>query len=276
MVIREVLQKGTKILFENKIETPRLDAAVILCHAIGRDRTYLNINYNHELTKEDEIKYFKMIQKRAEGMPAAYIVGKKEFMSLEFEVNENVLIPRADTETLCEYIIEAAKGGEKIADICSGCGCIGISLGYYIKDSRVSMYDISSGAVKAAKRNAQRLGVKCDINMIDILTEDIEEKFDIVVSNPPYIESDKIDNLQREVSDYEPRLALDGGRDGLMFYRRLSKLAENILKKDGIAAFEVGCGQADAVIDIMTEVFYDIKTIRDLSGIERVVSGKRR
>ncbi len=280
MVIKQLLQYGAKMLSDNGTHTPKLDASLLLCHVLKKDRSYLIINHMQKVEENDEKEFLSLLQKRADGMPIAYILGKKEFMSLEFEVNENVLIPRADTETLCEYIIENNdKKSPKIADICCGSGAIGVSLAVYIKDSRVTLADISEGALEMAQKNAKKHGVyeRCLFEKIDILSENLNEKYDIIVSNPPYIESKVIDTLERDVKDFEPRLALDGGEDGFVFYTHLAKVCYDVLKKDGVIAFEVGHTQAEAVAKMLSDNgFCDVKSICDLANIKRVVCARKR
>ena len=277
MVIKQLLQYGVKILSDNNIQTPQLDAALLLCYVLGKNRSYLIINHTEEVEKVHEDKYKALIKKRANNMPVAYIIGSKEFMSLDLKVNENVLIPRADTETLCEFVIEKYQNKEvKIADICCGSGCIGVSLAIYIKDSHILMADISDDALSIAEDNAKNQGVsnRCLVEKVDILNEIPKGMYDIIVSNPPYIESDVIDTLEKNVSKYEPRIALDGGKDGLDFYRRITKIAPNLLACDGMLVFEVGHTQADAVENILAENgFANIGRVCDLAGIERVVYG---
>lgn len=280
MVIREIVKNGSEILRKNNIETPQLDAAVLLCYVLGQNnRSYLIMNYAMEVSEADAKRYLELIGKRAEGMPVAYITGKKEFMSLEFDVNEKVLIPRADTETLCECVIEKNRVKEpKIADICCGSGCIGISLAFYIYNAAVDMFDISDDAVSCANKNASKLRVdkRCGAEWLNIMNEVPYGKYDIVVSNPPYIETDVIPTLERNVAGYEPHIALDGGVDGLDFYRRLAQIVPGILNDGGIVAFEVGHTQADAVADMLKDDFCDIEAVCDLAGIKRVVFARKK
>jgi len=280
VVIKQLLQYGTKLLSDSGTNTPKLDASLLLCHALKKDRSYLIIHHMQNVEEHDEKEFMSLLQKRADGMPIAYILGKKEFMSLEFEVNENVLIPRADTETLCEYIIENNdKKSPQIADICCGSGAIGVSLAIYIKDSHVTLADISEGALEMAQKNAKKHGVyeRCAFEKVDILSENLNEKYDIIVSNPPYIESEVIDTLERDVKDFEPRLALDGGEDGFVFYNHLSKVCYDMLKDDGIIAFEVGHTQSQTVEKMLSDNgFCDVKSICDLANIKRVVCAVKR
>lgn len=280
MVIREVVKTGSDLLKKSNIETPQLDAAVILCHVLGQpNRSYLIMNYANEVAEDDLREYLVLIGKRAQGMPVAYITGKKEFMSLEFGVNEGVLIPRGDTETLCEAIIERnTLPSPKIADICCGSGCIGISLAFYLSGSVVDMFDISEKALETANQNATKLkvGKRCGAEYLDIMNETLYDKYDIIVSNPPYIETDVIDTLDRDVAQYEPRIALDGGCDGLDFYRRLAAVCPDALTNNGMIAFEVGHTQADEVCRLLEKDFQDIETVCDLAGIKRVVLARKK
>ena len=280
MVIREAVRVGSDLLKKSDTDTPQLDAAVLLCHVLGeKNRSFLVMNYAMEVAEDKMAKYLEIIGKRAQGMPVAYITGTKEFMSLEFDVSENVLIPRADTETLCECVIERNDFEKpKIADICCGSGCVGISLAFYIGKSVVDMFDISDEAVEIANKNALKLNVakKCGAEWLDIMSEVPYGKYDIVVSNPPYIETDVIKTLDRNVNEYEPHLALDGGADGLDFYRRLAEIVPQILNDGGFAAFEVGHTQADAVAKMMEDAFTNIEMINDLAGIRRVVCARKK
>ena len=279
MVIQTLLNEAAKTLAEHKISAPRLDAAVLLCHVLEKDRGYL-ITHNKETVPAMQAeRYQSLIKKRAKGTPVAYLTGTKEFMSLPFFVNESVLIPRADTETLVEHVLaETTAPSPAIADLCCGSGCIGVSLAYYIGQAQVTMADISGKAIETAKRNAAQNNVfdRCRFVCADLMQEALEGDFDVVVSNPPYIETDVIDTLDQEVAAYEPRIALDGGADGLAFYRRLADVAPGILKPGGLLALEVGHMQAKAVSELLVEKFYDVKTVCDLAGIRRVVSGRRK
>lgn len=273
MVVSKLLKWG----FDNVISpTPQLDAAVLLCFILDEDRVYLVTHGDHEISDDIKERYEKLIEQRSKGKPIVYITGIQEFMSLRFEVNPAVLIPRSDTETLCEWVIERYRSKKvHIADLCCGSGCIGISLAKYLPDATVTMADISQAAIDVAKKNAQRHGVLERVRFVqaDILSEAVYGEFDIVLSNPPYIESGVIDTLDVDVKNYEPKIALDGGTDGLMFYRRLVQIAPDMLKKGGMLAVEVGHTQADAVGEMMKNVFCDVAKIKDLSGIERVVGG---
>lgn len=264
MVIKEVLEIGRKKLLKNDVDVreARLLLAVVM-----------NINIGELLSKEtctdEEYKKFMLyIEKRISGEPYAYIVGYKEFMKLNFKVNEHVLIPREDTEILVENAINSGK--LKILDICTGSGCIAISLAKYIKNSIVDAVDISSEALKVAKENASLNNV--NVNFINSnLFENVKEKYDLIVSNPPYIPSDDILFLQKEVKN-EPLIALDGGKDGLTFYKLIAQNARNHLNDGGILMFEIGFDEAESVSNILqTNGYKNITVIKDFSGNDRVV-----
>lgn len=271
MVIGELLRYVKDNLTDNAV----FEAEEILSHTLNMSRTELILNSKEDVSREDENKVISLLKRRQEGEPLWYIIGKCEFMSLPFYVKKGVLIPRPDTETLVEEIIKTAKDNAEILDICCGSGCIGISLGKYIKGSKVKMLDISPRALEISQRNIELNGVgNVSAERLDILKEVPKGRYDIVVSNPPYINSNVIDTLQREVKDYEPRLALDGGSDGLIFYRRIADIAPLILKKGGILAFEIGYDQGESVKELMEKSFLNVDVIKDLQGNDRVVQGE--
>ena len=286
MILKDALRAGINELKSANVETPVVDAGVILCHVLNCDKVFL---YTHEdlvLQNETYEAFFDKIRKRAEGTPVQYIMGYQEFMSLNFIVDESVLIPRADTEILVETAIEQASqlktpsGELKILDIGTGSGCIAISLSYYLKNCSTIGVDISKKALKIARLNAEKIGVTENTTFIQSnLFDNLElsgndGRFDLIVSNPPYIETDVIKTLQREVRDYEPISALDGGIDGLGFYRDIVDKAPNYLNRNGLLMFEVGYNQWEQVAGIMEKSFCDILAIKDISGINRVVKGR--
>ena len=271
MVISELVRETAARLTDNA----RFEAEQIVMHALHITRTQLITGGKTEVNERDINAANKMTDRRVNGEPLQYILGECEFMSLPFYVERGVLIPRADTETLVETVIEAAKRNAKILDICCGSGCIGISLAHYIKDAHVTLLDISDKAIEVTEKNIKLNGVsdRAAVKKLDILTDIPDKKFDIIVSNPPYIETAVIDKLQTEVKDFEPRLALDGGGDGLMFYRRITGIAPKMLNENGILAFEIGFDQGEAVKELMKNNFKEIKIIKDLAGNDRVVIG---
>ena len=274
MVIDELVRNAAAQLTDNA----RFEAEQIVMKALDIDRTQLLINGKKTAGKNDINAVNEMLVRRKNGEPLQYILGECEFMSLPFYVESGVLIPRADTETLVEEIIKAAKPQMKILDICSGSGCIGISLAHYIKDATVTMLDISDKAMTVSDKNIALNGVqdRVTVKKCDILNETPQGEYDVIVSNPPYIETAVIDKLQTEVKDYEPRLALDGGGDGLVFYRRITDTAAQMLSENGILAFEIGFDQGKSVSELMKKNFEDIKVTKDLAGNDRVVIGRKR
>ncbi len=271
MVINELIKEGTKTL-ENKVENPIREARLILAHSAKISVSDIIIRGGDEVLPEYEKVYFSNIEKRASGMPFSYITGQQEFFGLNFTVNENVLIPRADTEILVEYALSA--GGEHILDICTGSGCIAVSLAKNLPEAHVTAVDISPAALEVAKKNASQNGCEVLFLEMDILSQIPNGKFDLIVSNPPYIEKAVLSTLMKDVIEYEPTLALDGGDDGLIFYRRICDFAPQILKKGGTLAFEIGYNQYESVYEIMKENFTQIGYKEDLAGIKRVLYGK--
>lgn len=271
MVIREAINKGRALLKCARIESASLDANVLMCTILSCGRTHLIMHEEDELSLKNEEEYFSLIKKRSFHTPVAYLTHTKEFMGLEFYVDENVLIPRPDTETLCELVIGMAKPGAEILDLCSGSGCIGLSLAHYIKDSKVTLCDISRKALEISGKNAASLGIDARFVNADVLSYQEFGVFDVIVSNPPYIKTETIELLESDVKDFEPAIALDGGSDGLVFYRFLSSRYEKNLKKGGIIAFEVGFDQAAQVSSMLKNTFGNAGIAADLSGIDRVV-----
>lgn len=284
MNIKEALQYGAGILKAASNEAPVVQAGAVLCHVLKCDRTFLYAHGEFALEAEQERCYLGLLTDRVKGRPLQYITGTQEFMSLDFQVTPSVLIPRQDTEVLVEIVIKCAKEMRdknilKILDIGAGSGCISISLARYIDNCRITAVDISEEALKVAEGNAALNNVSSKIAFVKgSIFENLntDRQFDIVVSNPPYIPSGDIKYLQVEVRRFEPRSALDGGTDGLNFYRNIVNAAPGYLKKDGLLAFEVGVGQGEVVSSIMAPSFYDIGIFKDLSGIDRVVTGKRK
>jgi len=277
VILKDAFTEGIKKLKSANIDAPAITAWAILCCILGCGKEYLYTHDDYVLSKSEYERYCDALNRRINGEPLQYITGHQEFMSLNFAVNHNVLIPRQDTEILVEYVIEFVGQKQKvnILDIGTGSGCIAVSLAYYIKSSRVWGVDISKEALEIAERNAKSYGVEERIVFIESnLFENVPpQKFDIIVSNPPYIPNRVIDTLDRQVKDFEPEIALNGGEDGLDFYRRIVKESVGFLKPKGLLAFEVGFDQAQDVIKIMESSFKDIKIKKDLVGIERVVTG---
>lgn len=278
MTIKDIIIKYSQEL-EEISQTPRLDVEILLQKVLGVDRLYILLNLDRVLSKSEEQLFNKFINERLDNRPVAYIVGNREFMGLDFFVQEGVLIPRPDTEVLVEEVIELAKqkDAKNILDIGTGSGAITVSLAKYLQDTKITSVDISDIALEIAEKNAITNEVNDRVTFIksDLFTNiDKEMKFDIIVSNPPYIKREVIDTLDKQVKDYEPYGALEGGIDGLDFYRAITKQAKDYLKNGGVLAYEVGHDQSEDVSKLMEMYGYtNIYTIKDLQQIDRVVIG---
>lgn len=279
MTIRDIIIKYSEALAQIS-DTPRLDVELLLQKSLGDvDRIYIHMNLNKELMKEQEEAFLKLIEDRLNGRPIAYIVEHREFMGLDFYVKEGVLIPRPDTETLVEELIELLKGKEvSILDIGTGSGAITVSLAKYLEKANLTSFDISDIPLEVGKKNAISNNVDHKINFVksDLFSaiKGKSVKFDVIVSNPPYIRKEDMPTLHTQVKDYEPYNALEGGADGLDFYRNITKESHEYLKQDGILAYEVGHDQAEDVCEIMKNNGYTkIYTKKDIQGIDRVVIG---
>lgn len=278
--IGKLLDMGSKELKENDIDTYMLDAQLLLGNVLAKDKLYIITNRDKNVSIKDEKEYFNLIKKRKSSMPVKYILGETEFMGLDFYLEEGVLIPRADTEILVEELLSIIKEDEKlnVCDLCSGSGAIGISLAVYRKNILVDEIDYYDVPEKITMENITRHGVNDRVKFIksDLLSYPIreEKKYNIIVSNPPYIKASEINNLMDDVKIYEPHTALDGGSDGLIFYRRIIEESKITLINNGILAFEIGYDQGKEVMNLMESAgFSNIKLIRDLAGLDRVLLG---
>ena len=275
--IGDALKKGIALLKECDIPGAATDAAVLLGHVLDCARLHLTVHRDDAIDKVKEKEYFDLIQRRCKKEPVSYITGYREFMSMDFKVVPGVLIPRPDTEILVETAIQKLKGipNPVIVDMCTGTGAVGVSLAKYITGSKVTALDVSDTAIETARENALSNGVELKVEKHDVLTP-YNASADAVVSNPPYIPTKIVETLQEDVSMYEPHLALDGGEDGLCFYRAIIGNIHSCLKEGGLLAFEVGHDQADDVARLMEKDFRSIETVCDLAGIRRVVCGLRK
>lgn len=280
MTITELLDKGTKILLDVDKENARLDSTLLLGYVIGKDRLYILTHGEENINNNDKKKYLELIEKRKLKMPIKYILGSCEFMGLDFYVEEGVLIPRGDTEILVEEVLNHIGNEEKldVCDLCSGSGAIGISLAHYRKNINVDSIDYFEKPKEITIKNIKKHKLEDRMRFVksDLLKSVIDEdkKYDIIVSNPPYIKEEEINNLMEDVKRYEPHSALSGGEDGLIFYRRIVDESKILLKGKGILAFEIGYDQGDEVSTLMKENnFKDVRVIKDLAGHDRVVIG---
>lgn len=274
MQYRDMYRQGVKALERAGIEEAALDARLLLEEVCGTDRTALYAHGEREFDEAKEAAFREKIEKRASRIPLQHILGKTEFMGLTYAVNNNVLCPRPDTEVLVEEALKYLHDGMRILDIGTGSGCILLSLLHYSNDCQGVGVDISEDALLTARENAKRLAVEeADFVRSDLL-ENAAGKFEIIVSNPPYIRSGEIVGLMPEVRDHEPHLALDGGEDGLFFYRRITEEAKEHLPGGGMLFYEISCEQGEAVKEIMEGAgFREVEIVKDFSGLDRVVFG---
>lgn len=274
MNYREAFETGKGTLAAAGIEEAELDARLLLEEICGTDRNTLLVHGGREVTEEELAQYKEMLEKRSAHIPLQQIIGRQSFMGLDFYVDENVLIPRQDTELLVEEALQELHDGMRILDLCTGSGCILLSLLKYSNDCEGIGADISEDALKVAERNRVQLGLENAAFVKSDLFEAVEGKFDMLVSNPPYICSDVIDTLMPEVREHEPRLALDGSADGLRFYRRILADCGAYLKPGGMLFFEIGYDQGEAVKRLMEENgFLEVEVKKDYGGLDRVVLG---
>lgn len=270
----EAFLMGMQKLKEAQIGEAQLDARLLLEEVCGTDHNTLLCHGDREVSEAEEEKYRRALEQRAVHVPLQHLLGYQDFMGLRFQVNEYVLIPRQDTEILVEEAMRYLHDGMRILDLCTGSGCILLSLLHYSNDCEGVGVDISKEALQVAVQNAELLGIKADFLKSD-LYEKVTGKFDLLVSNPPYIERAVIPTLMEEVREYDPYIALDGGEDGLDFYRRIIGGAQDYLKRGGQILMEIGSGQAKAVSELLREAgFKEIDVCRDFAGLDRVVSGR--
>ena len=272
--LKGLLTDGTKMLTQAGIDEAELDAGYILEYITGLNSAQYFIHSEDIIEKNKAEEFFRLIERRSKRIPLSYVIGTRDFFGLTFKVDENVLIPEQETELLVEEVIKHSEG-KSVLDMCTGSGCIAISIALFGKPSKVAASDISEKALKVARENAKSLKAG-EISFIQgDMFENVTDKFDIIVSNPPYIETGEIDELMPEVRDYIPRLALDGDIDGLKFYRIISKEAVKKLNKNGRIFYEIGYNQSRAVASILLENgFTDVKIMKDYSGLDRIVMAK--
>ena len=270
----EAFLMGMQKLKEAQIGEAQLDARLLLEEVCGTDHNTLLCHGDWEVSEAEEEQYRKALEQRAVHVPLQHLLGYQDFMGLRFQVNEYVLIPRQDTEILVEEAMRYLHDGMRILDLCTGSGCILLSLLHYSNDCEGVGVDISQEALQVAAQNAELLGIRADFLKSD-LYEKVTGKFDLLVSNPPYIERAIIPTLMEEVREYDPYIALDGGEDGLDFYRRIIGGAQDYLKRGGQILMEIGSGQAKAVSELLRKAgFKEIDVCRDFAGLDRVVSGR--
>ncbi|MBQ0078581.1 MAG: peptide chain release factor N(5)-glutamine methyltransferase [Eubacterium sp.] len=289
MKTRILIKEGEYKLAKAFVMDPKIDAEELFSFVTGMDRVALFMKANEEVDPETEAKYMELIEKRASRIPLQHITGVQSFMGYEFKVNEHVLIPRQDTETLVTEaarviqkhpkdkpgLIDRMRGRKEwqVLDLCCGSGCIGISLAKICSNIEVAASDISEEALKVARQNAENLRTKIDFKQGDMFAPHKGKKFDMIVSNPPYIKKAMIEILQEEVKDHEPKSALDGGRDGLDFYKIIVEEAPTYLKPGGWLMVEIGHDQGEDLRKMIKDngKYTPAEVLRDLPGRDRVV-----
>lgn len=273
MTINEIIKNGIIKLKENNIEEPLLKIRILIASVLNKSKEYVMAHSEDKLNEDNEKKILEGIEQLRNYVPIQYITNNQEFMKLNFLVNQNVLIPRSDTEILVEEIINTYKNSKvKILDMCTGSGCIAISLKKYMQNSEVYGIDISKEALEVARLNAKNNNVDVKFKCSDMFTNIKNRDFDVIVSNPPYIKKKVIDTLDKEVKK-EPVIALDGGEDGLYFYKKIIKEAFNFLKDNGMIFLEIGYDQKDELIRLITEDgrYELVKIKKDLEDNDRIV-----
>lgn len=272
MTLGSLLKSGKEELKKAQIAEWELDAWFLLEHVTGCTRHVYFLHPEQEVTELQKQRYEELIQKRSFHIPLQYLTGSQEFMGLSFFVDEHVLIPRQDTEILVEEALCYLQDGMKVLDMCTGSGCILLSV-LKLRDGLCGTgVDLSEKALGIARKNMRNLGIRAEFLQSDLFTE-VTERYDCILSNPPYICTKELDMLMEEVRLHEPRMALDGHEDGLYYYRKLVEQSPDYLTSGGMLFLEIGYQQADAVSKMMEKDYRDIHVIKDLAGLDRVVYG---
>lgn len=273
---KDALEYGKQRLLECEIEDANFDAWLLLEYVSGISRSWYFVHEDEEISENDIEEYQILIEQRGKHIPLQQLTKEAYFYGMKFFVNENVLIPRQDTEVLVEQVLSLSKEKEnlKLLDMCTGSGCILLALLANLKQASGTGVDLSEKALEVAQRNGKELGIEVSWVQSDLFDK-VSGSYDIIVSNPPYIETSVIEGLMDEVKLYEPRMALDGTEDGLFFYREITMQAGKYLKNNGILAFEIGYNQGKAVSEFMKENGYkEVQVLQDLAGLDRVVTGR--
>lgn len=275
MKYEEAYKYGVLQLKNSNVGEAGLDARILLESVCGVSMGDLYAHPDRLLSDAEEKQYLHFIARRCTREPLQYITGEQWFMGLRFTVNRDVLIPRQDTETLVETVMKELHDDMSVLDVCTGSGCILLSLLKYSNYCNGVGVDLSEAALNVARTNAAELGIEADFVQSDLF-DNVKGRFDVIVSNPPYIATDEIGELEPEVKDYEPFMALDGMKDGLFFYRKIISDAGTHLVPGGLLAFEIGCEQGEAVSGLLKAAGYiQIETVKDLCGLDRVVTGRK-
>ena len=272
MTLSGLLREGRGALQAAGIPEWDLDAWYLLEYAAHCTKNEYFLRPEKEVLPQEKQLYQTLIRKRSAHIPLQYLTGSQEFMGLSFFVDENVLIPRQDTEILVEEALRALGSGMRVLDVCTGSGCILLSLLKLCAGLEGTGTDLSEKALQVAGENARRLGVEASFVQGDLF-EPVSGKYDCIVSNPPYIASREVDALMEEVRDHEPRMALDGGEDGLYFYRKIAVQSPKYLNDRGRIFLEIGFDQGEAVAGLLAPAFDEVRIVQDLAGLDRVVCG---
>lgn len=276
MTLREALLYGKNLLKEAAVTEYETDAWLLLEAAVQCTRNDLYLRGEKVLDKGQETVFLEYLEKRKSRIPVQQILGVQNFCGLDFIVTQDVLCPRLDTEVLVEEALKRIRPNSRILDLCTGSGCILLSLLHLKKGCTGTGADLSAAALAVAEKNAQKLGISADFLQSDLFDK-IAGTYDVIISNPPYIATKEIEALEPEVRDREPRMALDGKEDGLYFYRKITEDSVAYLKEDGWLMYEIGYDQGEAVSTMMKEQgFAEVTVIRDLAGLDRVVIGRKR
>lgn len=281
MVIKDIISKGMELIKEREYSNPHLETILVLSKLLDVDKSYIYVHGDKEIEESTTVKFFDIMKRRAEGYPLHYLLKEVDFMGLTFYLEEGVLIPRPDTEIMVEFIIGNIDKDENmnILDIGVGCGAIGLSIAKHCPNAKVFGIDVDDTSIRVSNINKGLLKVEnahfYQGDLFEALeVNNIDDRFQLIVSNPPYIKTGDIEDLQIEVKDHEPLIALDGGVDGLDFYRRISKRALYYLLQDGILIYEIGYDQGAQVRDILNrEGFKGISILKDYQGHDRIVYG---
>lgn len=270
LTLKEALAKAVDKLQQMEVPDADIDAWYLLSYVTGLDRAAFFLHGEEPMAEPDMIRYRDLVTKRGERIPLQHLTGEQEFMGLDFHVNEHVLIPRQDTECLVERVLPYVDG-KRVLDVCTGSGCIAIAIAKLGKPFIVHGVDISEEALAVARQNATELNASVELFAGDLMTK-MDGQYDVIVSNPPYIPPSVIEGLMPEVRLHEPMLALDGGQDGLEFYRKIARQAVARLAPNGRLFLEIGCEQAAAVAEILQKQGYrEVQVFQDLAGKDRII-----
>ena len=286
--IRRLLEWTTPFFTRKEVDSPRLCAELLLSHVLGMPRIKLYTNYEKIVGPKELAAYRELVRRASEHEPVAYLTGKAHFFNLEFEVSRDVLIPRPETETLVENVMQLIRNAPgleaaRILDLCTGSGCVAGALAYHVKQANVVATDISAAAVATARKNIERLGLAQRVaveegDLFEALANMVDRQpFDVIVSNPPYIPSNQIPTLPRNVREYEPIAALDGGMDGLMIHRRILREGSDRLKAGGHLLLEIAFDQGELALQVAAEypAFGEARILKDHAGHSRVLAARK-